>query len=86
MVWRKQLAWQKEQEDSLLFVALTRSKSELFIVGSPDWLPKNPDDASTVNNLRGICFAGALPYSLSSGSLVLALPTNRLSPHLHSLL
>lgn len=39
MTWRNQLEWQKEQEDNLLYVALTRSKSELFVVGSPDWLP-----------------------------------------------
>lgn len=38
MRWRNQLDWQKEQEDNLLYVALTRSKSELFIVGNPDWL------------------------------------------------
>ncbi|BAT57034.1 hypothetical protein NOS3756_60460 (plasmid) [Nostoc sp. NIES-3756] len=37
MKWRNQLAWQEEQEKNLLYVALTRSKSELFIVGEPDW-------------------------------------------------
>ncbi|MCY7283685.1 MAG: UvrD-helicase domain-containing protein [Cyanobacteria bacterium CAN_BIN43] len=40
MTWRNQMEWQKEQEDNLLYVALTRSKSELFIVGKPDWLPQ----------------------------------------------
>lgn len=40
MTWRNQLEWQKEQEDNLLYVALTRSKSELFVVGQPDWLPQ----------------------------------------------
>jgi len=38
--WRNQLDWQKEQEDNLLYVALTRSKSELFVVGTPRWLPQ----------------------------------------------
>jgi hypothetical protein len=43
MTWRNQLEWQKEQEDNLLYVALTRSKSELFVVGNPDWLPTDDD-------------------------------------------
>ncbi len=43
MTWRNQLEWQKEQEDNLLYVALTRSKSELFVVGEPDWLPIEKD-------------------------------------------
>jgi|GEM_PF-550092 len=38
MEWRDQLDWQLEQENNLLYVALTRSKSELFIVGKPEWL------------------------------------------------
>jgi len=37
MRWRNQLKWQKEQEDNLLYVALTRSKRELFIVGDQEW-------------------------------------------------
>ncbi len=37
MTWERQLGWQKEQEDNLLYVALTRSKSTLYIVGNPDW-------------------------------------------------
>ena len=37
MTWESQLGWQEEQEDNLLYVALTRSKSELYIVGNPDW-------------------------------------------------
>ena len=37
MVWRNQRDWQLEQEQNLLYVALTRSKSELFIVGECDW-------------------------------------------------
>ena len=37
MTWKNQQAWQLEQEQNLLYVALTRSKSELFIVGDPEW-------------------------------------------------
>ncbi|MBD2503936.1 UvrD-helicase domain-containing protein [Anabaena azotica] len=37
MTWRNQLAWQEEQERNLLYVALTRSKRELFIVGEANW-------------------------------------------------
>ncbi|MHC5732219.1 MAG: 3'-5' exonuclease, partial [Nostoc sp.] len=37
MTWKNQQQWQLEQEKNLLYVALTRSKSELFIVGYPDW-------------------------------------------------
>ena len=36
MVWESQLGWQEEQEDNLLYVALTRSKSALYIVGKPE--------------------------------------------------
>jgi DNA helicase-2/ATP-dependent DNA helicase PcrA len=38
MTWRDQRDWQLEQEENLLYVALTRSKSELFVVGKPEWL------------------------------------------------
>ncbi|MFK0730814.1 MAG: UvrD-helicase domain-containing protein, partial [Gloeotrichia echinulata HAB0833] len=44
MKWKNQQDWQLKQEENLLYVALTRSKSELFIVGYPDWYtapPKN---------------------------------------------
>ena len=37
MVWESQKQWQQEQEDNLLYVALTRSKSILYIVGKPSW-------------------------------------------------
>ncbi|HLO52518.1 MAG TPA: UvrD-helicase domain-containing protein [Kamptonema sp.] len=46
MVWRNQQDWQLEQEYNLLYVALTRSKSELYLIGNPNWLPKS---LSTVN-------------------------------------
>ena len=38
MVWRNQEDWQLEQENNLLYVALTRSKSELYVVGNANWL------------------------------------------------
>ncbi|MEG4634098.1 3'-5' exonuclease [Microcoleus sp. AR_TQ3_B6] len=38
MVWRNQEGWQLEQEYNLLYVALTRSKSELYVVGKASWL------------------------------------------------
>jgi DNA helicase II / ATP-dependent DNA helicase PcrA len=52
MSWERQLEWQKEQEDNLLYVALTRSKSELYIVGKPDWFkndsePKEDEEKET---------------------------------------
>ena len=47
MTWEKQLGWQKEQEDNLLYVALTRSKSELYIVGKPDWYKNDGEDKET---------------------------------------
>lgn len=49
MTWRNQQDWQLEQEENLLYVALTRSKSELFIVGYPDWY-KSPEDAVKSKN------------------------------------
>jgi DNA helicase II / ATP-dependent DNA helicase PcrA len=46
MVWERQLQWQKEQEDNLLYVALTRSKSALYIVGKPDWFKDDKSETS----------------------------------------
>ena len=50
MTWRSQQDWQSEQEDNLLYVALTRSKSDLFIVGDPNWYIE--DEPETTNTLE----------------------------------
>ncbi len=39
LTWKGQQDWQLQQEDNLLYVALTRSTAELFLVGEPEWLP-----------------------------------------------
>jgi superfamily I DNA/RNA helicase len=36
-IWKNQQDWQREQEHNLLYVALTRAKQKLFIVGDADW-------------------------------------------------
>ena len=51
MTWRNQLDWQLEQENNLLYVALTRSKSELFIVGDADWYNLNEEEAQPGDNI-----------------------------------
>ena len=43
MLWRNQQGWQLEQEHNLLYVALTRSKSELYVVGNASWLNPKPE-------------------------------------------
>lgn len=53
MTWRNQRDWQLEQEQNLLYVALTRSKSELFIVGECDWY-KPPTADSSANSTESI--------------------------------
>ncbi|MDF0553113.1 ATP-dependent helicase [Kamptonema sp. UHCC 0994] len=50
MVWRNQQNWQYQQEENLLYVALTRSKSELYIVGSPDWLEEESQQSDEVED------------------------------------
>jgi DNA-binding transcriptional ArsR family regulator len=46
MVWRNQEGWQLEQEHNLLYVALTRSKSELYVVGNASWLQAEAEAGS----------------------------------------
>ena len=44
--WKNQQEWQEIQEDNLLYVALTRSKSELYIVGEAQWFEKETSETS----------------------------------------
>lgn len=50
MRWRDQLEWQLEQEKNLLYVALTRSKSELYICGECDWFKPEFINVSEINS------------------------------------
>lgn len=54
MKWKNQQDWQYEQERNLLYVALTRSKSEIFIVGECQWYkrPKQCTQQSEVGNVN----------------------------------
>lgn len=54
MTWRNQQDWQLEQEENLLYVALTRSTSELFIVGKPDWYNPSLNSKSLVSATMNI--------------------------------
>ena len=50
LTWKGQRDWQFQQEQNLLYVALTRSKSELFLVGEPSWFAESEDLASEVED------------------------------------
>ena len=54
MEWKNQKNWQYEQERNLLYVALTRSKSEIFIVGECEWYkkPKQCTQQSELSNVN----------------------------------
>ncbi|WP_013323833.1 UvrD-helicase domain-containing protein [Gloeothece verrucosa] len=43
MTWENQLEWQEDQEHNLLYVALTRSKDALFIIGEAEWFDASED-------------------------------------------
>lgn len=55
LTWRDQQDWQYQQERNLLYVALTRSKSEMYICGKCEWcnLPFEEvnNDESTVKEI-----------------------------------
>lgn len=44
LIWDNQKDWQKQQEDNLLYVALSRSTHSLFLIGEASWYDrrKNP--------------------------------------------
>ncbi|MDJ1168923.1 ATP-dependent helicase [Roseofilum sp. BLCC_M154] len=44
MTWKNQQDWQYQQERNILYVALTRAKNELYICGSPSWMPKEEEN------------------------------------------
>ena len=56
LTWRDQQDWQYQQERNLLYVALTRSKSELFICGKCEWcnLPFEENNSDKDNFVKEI--------------------------------
>jgi len=52
MIWERQLGWQKGQEKNLLYVALTRSKSELYLIETPGeeipWFTEESDSDDSI--------------------------------------
>ncbi len=61
--WKGQQDWQLQQENNLLYVALTRSTAELFLVGEPQWLPEAivteeaalEDNAEPTRSVQALC-------------------------------
>jgi DNA helicase-2/ATP-dependent DNA helicase PcrA len=48
-LWKNQQDWQREQEHNLLYVALTRAKQKLFIVGDANWC-RNVEEVKELRN------------------------------------
>ncbi len=63
MTWEKQKEWQKVQEDNLLYVALTRSQSALYIVGEPDWFKKEEQAQASPKSKTQMVTKGSKPPS-----------------------
>ena len=63
LTWKGQRDWQFQQEKNLLYVALTRAKDELVLVGEPEWLPAATvteapalgDNAETAQSIQALC-------------------------------
>ena len=63
LTWKGQRDWQFQQEKNLLYVALTRAKDELVLVGEPEWLPAATvteapalgDNAETAQSVQALC-------------------------------
>ena len=47
--WKNQQDWQREQEHNILYVALTRAKQNLFIVGNASWC-RNLEEVKELRN------------------------------------
>ena len=71
MVRESQKHWQQEQEDNLLYVALTRSKSTLYIVGKPDWFKDTSEENEKVKTATQETFAETSNGKLAVDSEVL---------------
>ncbi|MGK7955063.1 MAG: UvrD-helicase domain-containing protein, partial [Crocosphaera sp.] len=65
MIWERQKKWQKEQENNLLYVALTRSKKALYIVGEPKWLPKEANESKPLQTETEM----KVPSNLNTGKV-----------------
>jgi DNA helicase II / ATP-dependent DNA helicase PcrA len=49
LLWESQKQWQEQQEQNLLYVALSRSTKDLFLIGDAFWFD---DDLPSHSNLR----------------------------------
>jgi DNA helicase II / ATP-dependent DNA helicase PcrA len=67
-VWKGQKEWQKTQEENLIYVALTRAKKELFIVGHASWVKL--DHIHEVKARRFDLVLGGLTKQPQSGDMV----------------
>ena len=76
MVWESQKQWQQEQEDNLLYVSLTRSKSTLYIVGKPSWFKADTQPVEQTATLE--TSVETLPESIAVDYEVLATPITEL--------
>ncbi len=45
LIWDNQKPWQQKQEQNLLYVALSRSTKDLFLIGDAFWFDGNPKQA-----------------------------------------
>lgn len=50
LVWDNQKEWQKQQEDNLLYVALSRSTDTLFLIGKSSWFDTENNEEYSLKN------------------------------------
>jgi DNA helicase II / ATP-dependent DNA helicase PcrA len=67
-VWKGQEEWQKTQEENLLYVALTRAKKQLYIVGDAKWVKL--DGIDELKARRFDLVLGGLTKQPQSGDMV----------------